>query len=210
MFFISIKKRLKAKLIRFLISSGLFLIIITSLFFFFKSYKNEIDLVNKDTLTNEIRNINKFIPLEVELSHTLTLSDNFSDYDIFKKSQEITFHANCSYSIDLSSIDKSDIKIDNQNNSIEITIPPLEIFSIEVNEDKTEFSKTETGFFRFGELEMSSEEFLIILDNVKEYFAIQMENDELHSVAIENAKVSFEELIFDSTNHNYNVLLNIQ
>ena len=91
------------------------------------------EILTEDTLINEIKDVNKLIPLEIELSETLTVDNTYFNLDIFKKSKKITFFANCSYSIDFSTLSTNNIKIDNSNKEIYITIPKIDINEIYIN-----------------------------------------------------------------------------
>ena len=71
------------------------------------------NILTEDTIINKIKDVNKLIPLEIELSQTLTVDNTYFNLDIFKKSKKITFFANCSYSIDFSSLSNNNIKINN-------------------------------------------------------------------------------------------------
>lgn len=62
------------------------------LFPYFHTYKIESSsILSDDTLINEIKNVNKLIPLEIELSETLTIDNTYFNLDILKKSKKITF-----------------------------------------------------------------------------------------------------------------------
>ena len=54
------------------------------------------NILTEDTIINKIKDVNKLIPLEIELSQTLTVDNTYFNLDIFKKSKKITFFANCS------------------------------------------------------------------------------------------------------------------
>ena len=47
------------------------------------------EILTEDTLINEIKDVNKLIPLEIELSETLTVGNTYFNLDIFKKSKKI-------------------------------------------------------------------------------------------------------------------------
>ena len=40
-------------------------------------------------MINEIKDVNKLIPIEIELSETLTVDNTYFNLDIFKKSKKI-------------------------------------------------------------------------------------------------------------------------
>ena len=70
---------------------------------------NDITILTEETLVNEVKRVNKLIPLEVELSQSILIDRSFWDLEVFKKCKTITFFANCSYSVDFSNITTTDI-----------------------------------------------------------------------------------------------------
>lgn len=166
-------------------------------------------VLTDDTLINEIKDVNKLIPLEIELSETLTIDNTYFDLDIFKKSKKITFFANCSYSIDFSTISNNSIKIDNSNKAIYITIPKIDIFSIDIDENKTIYGDTEVGFLRFGDLKLSSEEINQIYINANDMFNKKMTNPDFYTQTLKNAETSLENLLFNLTGENYDITLTL-
>ncbi|MDU2291488.1 DUF4230 domain-containing protein [Clostridium disporicum] len=177
---------------------------------YFHSYKIESsNILSDDILINEIRNVNKLIPLEVELSETLTIDNTYFNLDIFKKSKKATFFANCSYSIDFSNLSKSNFEINNSTKEIYITIPQIDIFSIDIDESKTIYSDTELGFLRFGDLKFSSEELNSIYENLNSLFTAKMKTSKFYDQAITNTEKSLKDLLFNLTGENYNVILKV-
>ena len=172
------------------------------------SYEVESSIViSNDTIINEIKNVNKLIPLELELSETLIIDNTYFDLDIFKKSKKITFFANCSYCIDFSNLSKDNIKLDNINKNIYIIIPSVDIFNIDIDEGKTVYSDTEVGFLRFGDLKLSSEELNSIYVDLNFIFKEKMNDSNFHDQALSNAEESLEDLILSLTDENYNVII---
>ena len=180
------------------------------LFPYFNTHKIESSsILSNDTLINEIKNVNKLIPLEVELSETLTIDNTYFNLDIFKKSKKITFFANCSYSIDFSTLSNSNFEINTVTKEVSITIPKIDIFSIDIDESKTIYSDTEVGFLRFGDLKLSSEELSSIYKNLNYLFTEKMNNPDFYEQAILNTEKSLRELLFNLTGEDYNVILKI-
>lgn len=216
----------KRKYILKLLKTSLFLttlIIITLSFLFFK-YPNKFKIffpslfssniesstiTSEETIINEIKNVNKLIPLEIELSETITLQNTYFNLDLFKKSKKVTFFANCSYSIDFSNISDNNIEINNENNEVIISISKLDIFSIDIDESKTIYDNTELGLFRFGDLKLSSEELNNIYQSLDEIFANKMNNSKFHDQALSNAESSLNELLFNLTGKRYNITIKL-
>ena len=180
------------------------------LFPYFHSYKIESsNILSDDTLINEIKNVNKLIPLEIELSETLTIDNTYFNLDIFKKSKKVTFFANCSYSIDFSNLSKSNFEINNLTKEIYITIPQIDIFSIDIDESKTIYSDTELGLLRFGDLKFSSEELSSIHQNLNNLFTTKMKTSKFYDQALSNTETSLNKLLINLTGENYNVILKV-
>ena len=85
------------------------ILLVCRLFWVYKSHSNKIkhqDINNlkinsEESLIREIRNVNKIIPLEVELSQVITIDKSWGDFEIFQKFKRIKIFAKSSYSIDL-------------------------------------------------------------------------------------------------------------
>ncbi len=161
------------------------------------------NILTEDTIINKIKDVNKLIPLEIELSQTLTVDNTYFNLDIFKKSKKITFFANCSYSIDFSSLSNNNIKINNSTKDI----PKIDIFSIDIDENKTIYGDTEVGFFRFGDLKLSSEEINELYSSANDMFCKQMNNQNFFNQTLQNSQKSLEALLFNLTGEHYNITL---
>ena len=166
---------------------------------------NNIKIISEESLVKEIKNVNKIIPLEVELSKTVTIDKSWGELEILKKYKRIRFFANCSYSIDLSQITTDDINIDNKNKELNIILTKPEIFSININREKTEYEESSNGLLRFGEIKLTSEEFDLIQDEVNKGFEETMKSDEIYNKVISNTKISLEKLLDQITEDKMNI-----
>ncbi len=166
-------------------------------------------VLSNDTLINEIKNVNKLIPLEVQLSETLTIDNTYFNLDIFKKSMRITFFANCSYAIDFSNLSNSNFEINTKNKEITITISQIDIFSIDIDESKTIYYDTEVGLLRFGDLKLSSEELNSIYKSLNSSFKEKMKNPEFYEQATLNTEKSLKELLLNLTGEDFTVKIKI-
>lgn len=162
-----------------------------------KDYENidNINIITEENLINEIKNTNKIIPLEVELSKLITIDKSLGTLDVFEKYKRINFFANCSYYIDLSNIADDDIQINEKNATLNITIPNPEIFSINILRDKTIYEDTSNGIFRFGDIKLTSEEFDLIQEEVYKSFNETLQSKEIYDKAISNSEISLTNLV---------------
>lgn len=171
---------------------------------------NSVNIISEENLVKEFKNVNKIIPLEVGLSKTITIDKSFGSLDIFKKYKEIQFFANCSYYIDLSTLNINDITLDNFNNIIEIKVPYPEIFNISILRDKTIYSNSSNGLLRFGEIKLTQEEFDLIQNEVYKSFEETLKNDDLYNEAIENSKISITTLLNKLTNKDVKIKISFK
>lgn len=167
----------------------------------------KIDVLNEETLVNEVRSVNKVIPLEVELSESITLDNSFSNLEIFKKSKKLTFFATCSYSMDLSKLNKNDIILDKDTNEITIYLPKPEIFSINIDENKTIYNEPDLGLLRFGDIQISTEKLGYIRNKLTESFKNKMNDDDLYKKAINNTTTLLQNLINNLTDESYKITI---
>lgn len=207
MFILNMFKRKKFKnrvrnffIIFFILSLTL---LVCKLFFNYR-YKRSINdlsdlstfkIISEESLIKEIKNVNKIIPLEVELSKIITIDKSWGNLEVFQKFKRIKFFANCSYSIDLSNLTTNDINIDNKKNELSITFPNPEIFSININREKTVYEDSSNGLLRFGEIKLTSEEFNLIQSEVQKNFEETMKDDEIYEKVLSNSKISIENLL---------------
>lgn len=207
-FFKKLKLLFKYILIVLIIS---FLIIFTSILY--KKYTfshstisiDSINIISKENLIKEFKNVNKIIPLEIELSKTIIVDKSFSSLDVFKKFKEIQFFANCSYYIDLSSLETDDINLDDSLNTIELKVPYPKIYTISLLNDKTIYKPSENGLLRFGEIKLTQEEFNIIQKELYSSFEETLNSEELYNEALESSKKSLLYLLNKLINKNLTI-----
>lgn len=196
-----LKNRIRNFFIIFFILS--LTLLVCKLFFNYK-YKRDINnlsdsntfkIISEESLLKEIKNVNKIIPLEVELSKIITIDKSWGNLEVFQKFKRIKFFANCSYSIDLSNLTTNDINIDSKKNELSINFPNPQIFSINIDKEKTVYEDSSNGLLRFGEIKLTSEEFNIIQNEVQKSFEETMKDDEIYEKVLSDSKVSIENLL---------------
>ena len=101
----------------------------------------------------------------------------------------------------------NNIKINNSTKDIKITVPKIDIFSIDIDENKTIYGDTEVGFFRFGDLKLSSEEINELYSSANDMFRKQMNNQNFFNQTLQNSQKSLEALLFNLTGEHYNITL---
>lgn len=112
--------------------------------------------------------------------------------------------------MDLSNITKNDLILDTPNKNITLTLSSPQVFSINIDENKTIYAEPELGFFRFGDIDLTSEEYGDIRAKIYETFKEKMNSSELHDKVISNTTTSLENLIEDLTGENYSINIKIK
>ena len=191
-------KRLK-RIIKVTFITLLFLSIIIFVFkinMINSSKQDEIlSITEEENLIKEIRSTSKIIPLEIELSKSITIDKSWGNLEIFQKYKRIKFFANCSFFVDLSNIKEEDIIVDKNKNIIDITIPNPQIFTIDIIREKTIYEDSSNGLLRFGEIMLTSEEFEAIQKNVYKSFEETLNQKDIYEKAIYSSKISLTNLL---------------
>lgn len=156
---------------------------------------NNLNIITQESIINEIKNTNKIIPLEVELSKTITIDKSWGDLDVFQKYKRIKFFANCSFYIDLSSLKEENIIMDENKKILNVTVPTPKIFTIDIIRDKTIYEDSSNGLLRFGEVMLTSEEFELIQKEVSKSFEETLNDTEIYEKALSNSKISLTNLL---------------
>lgn len=163
--------------------------------------------ITKETLVTQIKQKQKLITTEVNLNEKITIDNSWGNLSIFKKIQNINFIGTGIYVLDLSSIDPSNISIN--ENSISVTLPKPSIEMVTLNEEKTIYETPERGFLRFGDIKLSPEEHQQLTGVVKDKMKNKMLEKQYYDTATNNSEKSVKTLIQSiSGSNNYNININ--
>ncbi|WP_423237138.1 DUF4230 domain-containing protein [Clostridium vincentii] len=135
------------------------------------------------------------MPLELELSESITIDISWGDFDIFKKYKKITYRANCSYAVDLSLLSTPNLTIDKIKKEVNLKLPSPEVYKISIDHNETLYQETTTGLLRFGEINLSSEEYGLVENEITKDISIKMKEAELYNKACESTTESMTKLL---------------
>lgn len=161
--------------------------------------EKDVKFISEESIINEIKSVNKIIPLEIDLSETIIIDKSWGEFSGFEKFKKIKFFATGSYSVDLSNISQKDIKVNKIKNEIELTLNPPEVFSIDLDNDKTIYEEVNNGIFRFGDVTLTTEEYGVIEREVSNRFEKKMKDSEVYDKATLNTTLALEKLINEFT-----------
>lgn len=155
--------------------------------------------LTEESVVNKIRNTQKFLPLETELSEDIIIDNSWGDSEVFKKIKRIQYFGTASYSLDLSSFDKSNVNMDKRNNKVSLTLEKPKINSIHLINDKTLYETTSNGSLRFGEIKLSPEELNNIETEVLKRMEEKINGISFVTLAEKNSKTILENIIHSLT-----------
>lgn len=167
----------------------------------------ETDFDLQQNIINSLKNTNKLITLEIELSQTLKIDKGFGNSDLFSKYQYVKFFADCSYYVDISNLNKDDIIIDKLNNKLTLIVPKPKIYLININKNKTSFSESVNGLFRFGEINLSLDEISTLEENVYNSFKEAISKEDIYNKALSSSDLTLRNFILTITENDMEILL---
>lgn len=113
----------------------------------------------EDAIITNCKEVKKIEVYEYELSDTVTVTDTgFLNWAIFSKCQLIVYKGSVVYTVDMSNIDRYDIKVDSDNKIITLYIPNASQEDININENDIQFGDVEKGLLAFGDINMTMEQ----------------------------------------------------
>lgn len=110
----------------------------------------------RDVLIESVSSKSELVTMAVDLVQELQMDQSFTEWGIFKKTQDVVYHGTCKYSTDLSSLTSDDISFSSNSKSIELTVPKPVVNSLEIHETDTYIKNTENGLLRFGEIKLTA------------------------------------------------------
>ena len=130
-----------------------------------------------------------------EVSDVSTITDTgFINWSIFTKTKLITYNGTAVYTVDLSTLKKSDIQFNEEEKTITLKIPHAQQEEINIPEDKIQFGDTSGGFLAFGELKLTPEQAAQVQAGAREKMQAKLDEDHVLETADRFAILSVWEL----------------
>lgn len=138
----------------------------------------------------------ELITSEFDLTQTVKWDDSWGSLSLFEKSQDITFYGKGLYTVDLSLVTEEDFAVDDilSTKLLTVTLPKPQIKSIEIIENNTVYSITDTGLLRFGDIKITPYQSQQITSQVKEQMRLTMQGDFYYHQALEHSENSVKDL----------------
>lgn len=97
--------------------------------------------------------------------------------------------------MDLSTLSTSNLTIDKLKKEVILKLPSPEVYKISINHSKTLYEETTTGLLRFGQINLSSEEYGLVENEITKDIETKMKGTELYSKACESTTESMTKLL---------------
>ena len=97
--------------------------------------------------------------------------------------------------MDLSTLSTSNLTIDKVKKEVILKLPNPEVYKISIDHNKTLYQETTIGLLRFGEINLSSEEYGLVENEITKDIATKMKETELYSKACESTTESMTKLL---------------
>ena len=140
----------------------------------------------------------KLVKLEVytqKVSDVAQITDTgLLNWGVFTKNQIITYNGTVVYTVDLSTLKKTDIRFDEEAKIITILIPHAVQEEINIPEDEIQFGDTTKGLLAFGDIKMTMEQAAQVQKEARDKMQQKLDADKVLETADRFAKLSVWEL----------------
>ncbi|MBQ6222460.1 MAG: DUF4230 domain-containing protein [Solobacterium sp.] len=130
-----------------------------------------------------------------EVSDVSTITDTgFVNWSIFTKTKLITYNGTVVYTVDLSTLKKSDIQFNEEEKIITLKIPHAGQEEINIPEDQIQFGDTSGGLLAFGDIKLTPEQAAQVQAGAREKMQAKLDEDHVLDTADRFAVLSVWEL----------------
>ena len=148
-----------------------------------------------EAILGDSKHLSKLEVYSRDISELTTVTEaGLMKLSVFTKNQFITYHGKAIYTIDLSQLRNSDIKMDEKNFLITINIPRPALEPINIPSDNIEFGDVNKGILALGDLKLSPEDTAKIETEAKNKMEQKLIEENVIQEAEKYAKLSVLEM----------------
>ena len=149
----------------------------------------------QDAILGEAVGHSELIVMEepMQLSTTL-LKEGPWEWEVFRRTKNVTYYGTGVYTVDLSTLNTSKIKVDEDAKKVTVTVPHAVLQYINPEYEKIEFEDTETGLFAFGDIKLTAEEQAALENSVLDAMREHLTSKELMESADKFAEMKIWEI----------------
>lgn len=153
------------------------------------SYRNNL---TAETVIQGINAENEIISTSVNLSSEIKIDESYFDLNILRRTQVLKFYGTALYTINLGNLSESDIYI--SEDFIRVSISKPELYSLNLNAEKTIVDRVNRGLLSFGAIRIRPEDYrymqILALSQMRE----QLRGEDIRFLTETNAKKAADEL----------------
>lgn len=144
----------------------------------------------KDAILGEAGEHQELIVMEQPIKYATTLTrEGPWQWEVFRKTQTITYSGTGVYTVDLSGLKEENISVDEEDKTVKITVPHAILQYVNPNYEEIEFSDTEKGLLAFTEIKLTTEELNELYKTVEQEMTELLNEEEILNQADEIARV---------------------
>jgi len=149
----------------------------------------------EDAVLGDASKLKKLEVYTQKISDVSSITDTgLLNWGIFTKNQLITYNGTVVYTVDLSSIRRTDIRFDEEAKIITLYIPHAQQEEINIPEDEILFGDTTKGLLAFGDIKMSMEQASQVQAEARKKMQQKLDEDKVIDTADRFAKLSVWEM----------------
>ena len=149
----------------------------------------------EEAILGDSEKLKKLEVYKQEVSDASTITDTgLLNWGVFTKNQLITYYGSVVYTVDLSNLKASDIKIDEESKMITLKIPHAVQEEINIPEDKIQFGDTNGGLLAFGDIKMTVEQSTKVQAGARAKMQEKLDEQKVLETADRFAKLSVWEM----------------
>ena len=150
----------------------------------------------EEAILGEREQLKKLEVYSVEVSDLATITDaGFAKLKIFTKSQYINYHGTAIYTVDLSTLTKDSITLDDENMTVIITVPNVQLEPINIPSENIEVGDVQREtILALGDIKIKPEDEKAIETEAKNRMKAKLEEDNVIEDARKVAQASIWEI----------------
>ena len=137
-----------------------------------------------EAVLGDSKQLKKIVVFEQELSDAVTIVDTgLFDWGIFTKQKIIIYTGVVDYTVDLSTLSKESISLDDEKKIVTISIPHVKQEDINIPDEKIKFGDTEKGLLALGDIKLTPEQNSEVKIVAKEMMQKKLDSENIEETA---------------------------
>ena len=149
----------------------------------------------QDAILGEAVGHSELIVMEEPLQLSTTLvKEGPWEWEVFRRTKNVTYYGTGVYTVDLSKLTSSKIRVDAANKKVVVTVPGAKLQYVNPDYEKIEFEDTDRGLLAFTDIKLTAEEQALLENSVIEDMRTHLSSKDLMSAANDFARMKIWEI----------------